>query len=363
MNFMKLKYKGRDIKSKKSIKKIMKKILISLSVIGAVAAIAVGGTIAYFSDTETSTGNTFTAGTIDIAVTSPQTWQYAFEDMKPSQVEYSNFTISNATGNNPVNVWKKVSNVQTIENGINEPEQEWYDTHEEEMNNEEEKNNIDTVIQYDLSVVVKDSTGAPKWNQTLYNLNKTIADIANQHDYGTFLGMIPAGWSMDVTESYHMIDETGNWAQSDQMTFDITVTGEQLTGTLVLSNKDPNQPVVDGWLVLGTKIGTLAYGVKDSKFNYSFTGVAPLTNTKYFLIEYKDPWGTPGRTFGSATTDGSGNVPTISGNVDLGADMINAKIWLVTDADYDEGANKVTGWNPANYLFETGLMDYYDSDL
>jgi predicted ribosomally synthesized peptide with SipW-like signal peptide len=45
-----------------------KKILISLSVIGAVAAIAVGGTIAYFSDTETSTGNTFTAGSLDLKV-------------------------------------------------------------------------------------------------------------------------------------------------------------------------------------------------------------------------------------------------------------------------------------------------------
>jgi len=41
------------------------KILISLSVIGAVAAMAIGGTIAYFSDVETSTGNTFTAGSLE----------------------------------------------------------------------------------------------------------------------------------------------------------------------------------------------------------------------------------------------------------------------------------------------------------
>ena len=47
-----------------------KKIIISLSVIGAVAAIAVGGTIAYFSDTETSQGNTFTAGELDLQVDS-----------------------------------------------------------------------------------------------------------------------------------------------------------------------------------------------------------------------------------------------------------------------------------------------------
>lgn len=45
-----------------------KKILISLSVIAAVAAIAIGGTVAFFSDTETSTGNTFTAGELDLLV-------------------------------------------------------------------------------------------------------------------------------------------------------------------------------------------------------------------------------------------------------------------------------------------------------
>jgi len=45
-----------------------KKILISLSVIAFVAAIVIGGTTAYFSDTETSTGNVFTAGTLDLKV-------------------------------------------------------------------------------------------------------------------------------------------------------------------------------------------------------------------------------------------------------------------------------------------------------
>lgn len=48
---------------------IMKKqILISLSVIAAVSAVAVGGTMALFSDTETSNGNIFTAGAIDLKV-------------------------------------------------------------------------------------------------------------------------------------------------------------------------------------------------------------------------------------------------------------------------------------------------------
>lgn len=46
----------------------MKKILISLSIIAAAAAIAIGATTAFFSDTETSTGNTFTAGALDLKV-------------------------------------------------------------------------------------------------------------------------------------------------------------------------------------------------------------------------------------------------------------------------------------------------------
>jgi len=60
-----------------------KKLLISLSIIGIVAAIAIGGTIAYFSDVETSTGNTLTAGTLDLRDLDYVTWEFDFEDMKP----------------------------------------------------------------------------------------------------------------------------------------------------------------------------------------------------------------------------------------------------------------------------------------
>jgi len=46
----------------------MKKILLSLSVVAAVSAVVLGATTAFYSDTETSTGNTFTAGAIDLTV-------------------------------------------------------------------------------------------------------------------------------------------------------------------------------------------------------------------------------------------------------------------------------------------------------
>ncbi len=50
----------------------MKKILFSASAIVAVAAMTLYGTGAFFSDTETSTGNVFTAGAIDLTVDSEQ---------------------------------------------------------------------------------------------------------------------------------------------------------------------------------------------------------------------------------------------------------------------------------------------------
>ena len=46
----------------------MKKIILSLAIIGIISAIAIGATTAYFSNTATSTGNTFTAGTLYLEV-------------------------------------------------------------------------------------------------------------------------------------------------------------------------------------------------------------------------------------------------------------------------------------------------------
>ena len=69
----------------------MKKILISLAIILVVGAVGFGATRAYFSDTETSSGNTFTAGTLDIMLdpngiynsTSAPTLPVSLSDLKP----------------------------------------------------------------------------------------------------------------------------------------------------------------------------------------------------------------------------------------------------------------------------------------
>lgn len=141
-----------------------KKIIISLATIGAVAAIAIGGTIAYFSDTETSTGNTFTAGTLDLKIDSTchyngntcnanHVWEGAsaypvpgtscsctwvekdlatgdlffnFSDVKPG--DDGENTISLHANGNDAYVCAIVSGLTNQENGCNEPETSYPDT-------------------------------------------------------------------------------------------------------------------------------------------------------------------------------------------------------------------------------------------
>jgi len=74
-------------------------------------------------------------------------------------------------------------------------------------------------------------------------------------------------------------------------------------------------------------------------------------------------------------TDESGNIVATTGSVDLGMDLpkspdanypAGAKIWLVTANDYNGGSASVgpmTAWNLADYLFETALITYDDTDL
>ena len=74
-----------------------KKILFSISIIAAVAAIVFGITTAFFSDTETSTGNTFSAGTLNLQVGNedPTTWSYSAPDIKPGDEDQEFVSIQN----------------------------------------------------------------------------------------------------------------------------------------------------------------------------------------------------------------------------------------------------------------------------
>lgn len=101
----------------------MKRILVSLFVMAVVGISAVGLTRAYFSDTETSTGNTFSAGTLDLKVDGADAVvPFTVSNLKPGETKGSQtYTLKNM-GSLPGVVTLKVKNVTTNENNLIEPE-------------------------------------------------------------------------------------------------------------------------------------------------------------------------------------------------------------------------------------------------
>jgi predicted ribosomally synthesized peptide with SipW-like signal peptide len=359
------------------IKKMNKKILMSIFIIGLLAFGLGWGTYSYFSDTEKSVGNVFTAGTIDIAVNSYNPWSdwtghFELNDMKPCETGYIVFDIQNV-GTNPVNVWKHLTNVVCGQGIETEPEIE------------EEKGvpkcDIDTVITYDLSVEVYNAAGEKIWWQVIIPPEAEIK-VSDVECHEIPLGMIPVGGHMKVIQSYHLQAEVTNWAQGDKMTFDIEIYGEQLNGPempgLFLVPKEQAGPTGETgkWIIKWNDVlnlgiyGELKYNTKGPTFDYEFDGSAPLLDTDYDLIYYPDPWpGTGLIVIGSGHSNAVTGDISFSGSINLDTDLPiatdynypdGAKIWLVLHSDND-GA-KMTAWNPAYYLFEFSLIKYDDTN-
>ena len=102
----------------------MKKILLSLLTVGLVATVATGATRAYFSDTETSFDNTFSAGTLDLKVDDqddPNIVHVTLSNMKPGDTANYQWVLSNA-GSLAGKPWVEITNVKNYDNDCNEPE-------------------------------------------------------------------------------------------------------------------------------------------------------------------------------------------------------------------------------------------------
>lgn len=73
----------------------MKKIFISLILIGVLAAIALVGAVALFTDTATSPDNSFATGTVDLAI-DPATAMFTVTNMAPGDVVYDGLQVTNS---------------------------------------------------------------------------------------------------------------------------------------------------------------------------------------------------------------------------------------------------------------------------
>ena len=118
----------------------MKKILLSVAILAIAGAVVVGGTTAIFTDEEVSSGNTFTAGAIDLTVDNESyyngelndgtswlqkdledgDWFFDFRDLKPG--DWGEDTISLHVKNNDSYLCADVTLTSNQDNGSNEPE-------------------------------------------------------------------------------------------------------------------------------------------------------------------------------------------------------------------------------------------------
>lgn len=118
----------------------MNKILLSVATLGVLGVMVVGGTTAIFSDTEVSTGNTFTAGAIDLQIDNESYYNgvfnegtswlqknlekgdlfFNFQDLKPG--DWGEDTISLHVNNNDSFLCADVTLTSNQDNGSTEPE-------------------------------------------------------------------------------------------------------------------------------------------------------------------------------------------------------------------------------------------------
>jgi len=388
----------------------MTKIAKSLAMIALVAAIAVGATSSFFSDKETSVGNTFTAGTIDISVDGQNPWNTSWSNYldKPCQTNYMTFTIKNE-GENPANLWKRLYDVETDGGvstycGVASSEPEYtegggiitYDANNEPVcnnNDYTERHNLAAYMIYDMAICdpagnatgncpfvddgygnnAKPAIGQGSWVVLIDENEETRID--NVNDVWISLGELEKDKKLIVVQSYHLMawsdagEETiTNWAQGDVMTFNIELEARQLSadapqnpgaGTLVMENKNCST-----WdYITGDAIGgTLTHNLSGSTFDYTFTGTVK-TSEEYTLLYVgpSDDYPCVGSVVIGTHTFTANTVATFTGNTDLGVDINNGKIWLIPSDSYNSGL--MTGWPCANILFEMAGVTYDDIDV
>jgi predicted ribosomally synthesized peptide with SipW-like signal peptide len=179
-----------------------KKILASIFVIG-ILALAIGwGTYSYFSDTETSSGNTFSAGTLDLKVDgkdNPLGAYFSVSDVKPGDSNSKGIVLSNS-GTLAGKAYIHFKNV--VDSPGTTPEPEPTPDYGELSKNLYIKVLVDSTIKAE----------------------GYLSDIkSNSYELGTIAG----GGSLTVTIQWSIPSDVGNVIMGDSVTFDIEFSLQQ----------------------------------------------------------------------------------------------------------------------------------------
>jgi len=199
----------------------MKKIAMSLMTIAAVVALSVGATGAYFSDVETSTGNTFSAGTLDLNVDGKEGTQVvhvSFANVVPAVqwqgAEYDHQWVLKNTGSVPGSITYKIKNIKNYENDCINPEAKAGDISCGVLEGE---------LGSQLKMVFQLNQAPYGYNQDIYPLNS-----AENVAYTPAAYHLNAGESKNVfTRSWLINAANNNLVQGDAVEFDIEFTLNQ----------------------------------------------------------------------------------------------------------------------------------------
>ena len=142
--------------------------------------------------------------------------------------------------------------------------------------------------------------------------------------------------------------------------------GKSNIGHLYLYEKDP----VTWEIVDDGSWGKMRYELSGELFDFVFNAHNLTVGIEYTLIYYPDPW--PGEgliCLGTGLVNDEGNLhikeKIETGDLPKEFDdnyLAGAKIWCVLTSDVDCIEQKMTGWSPAEYLFEYDLILFDDTD-
>jgi len=211
----------------------LKKILVSLIALILVLGLVGGGSFASFSDTETSLGNTFTAGTLDLEGTVTQVvtagsgdvtfdneggnFAWIVTDVAPGSAGKDVWTLTNI-GSLPGDLSFTVSSIINNDNDLTEPEAT--DGDATGGNGEGELGaNMYVVLWIDLnSDGALDSPAEDLYAGTLDNMALAYANV----------DVLAANGSVNIVLSWSIASNVGNLIQSDSASFDIKFDLDQI---------------------------------------------------------------------------------------------------------------------------------------
>ncbi|HEY5601406.1 MAG TPA: TasA family protein [Patescibacteria group bacterium] len=182
-----------------NLKAINSRLVLSFALILAAAALIIGATFAFFSDTESSTNNNFTAGSLDLTV-SPNPL-VTLEDFKPGDDRIATKTAF--VDFNPANLYLHITDLVDTQGNQPEPEVE-----EEDGN---AQSNIQDFVIYDLKVL-----GQPDNVVIHFDDGSLVSEVDS---CWIPLGQIPGNTEVTIEQSFHFDKDVTNWAQGDILTF------------------------------------------------------------------------------------------------------------------------------------------------